>query len=179
VAEHKLVSNSAVDNVTSGVFTLHTPLCCIRLDSNGLPVAAVLPRLTTTSTAEKLGVFRKQVCAELQDENDGYRLTVFVSGRNISDGANDDSFRLELHKVVQLGGDGRSAYLIGGPSGRRKTYGMPVEASTQSEEMATTPRNELIITAGVGSLYPGWYGAAVRLLEFPGNEFRKRFFQLF
>jgi hypothetical protein len=34
--------------------------------------------------------------------NDGYRSAVFVSRGNIGNGANDNSFRLDLGEVVQL-----------------------------------------------------------------------------
>jgi hypothetical protein len=58
---------------------------------------------------QKVGLEWKQVCAELQNVNEGYRLSVFVSGRNISDGANDNSIRLDLRIVAQLGTGGIGA----------------------------------------------------------------------
>jgi hypothetical protein len=46
VAEHELVRNSAVDNALNRLVKLHPPFHFVGVEGNGLPFAAVLPRLT-------------------------------------------------------------------------------------------------------------------------------------
>ena len=62
--------------------------------------------ISTQTHLQKGGFSWGHVSAELQNVNNGYRVGVFVSGGNIGERANDNSFRLDLRKGghLDLGG---------------------------------------------------------------------------
>ena len=60
---------------------------------SGLKASALV---STQTHLQKAGVFWKHIRLELQNVNDSYRLTIFISGGDISDGANYRSFRRDV-----------------------------------------------------------------------------------